>query len=149
MTFKKLLLFIILILAGFTNAQTFYWVGGPGYWNDINHWSFTSGGSLANAIPSANSNVVFDNNSASSSFTIHALHSFGFKSITAQNTAFKIDIIGSPNVDLTVNGDVTLNEHFFLKLFHRIRWLDNNNSFSNICNLKSIISSLYSFLYSI
>lgn len=116
MTFKKLLLFIILILAGFTNAQTFYWVGGSGYWNDINHWSFTSGGSLANAIPSANSNVVFDNNSASSSFTIHALHSFGFKSITAQNTAFKIDIIGSPNVDLTVNGDVTLNEHFFLKL---------------------------------
>ena len=118
--FKKLLLFIILILAGYANAQTFYWVGGSGYWNDINHWSFTSGGSLANTIPSANSNVVFDNNSASSSFTIHALHSFGFKSITVQNTAFNIDIIGSPNVDLSVNGDVTLNEHFFLKLNGKI-----------------------------
>ncbi len=55
---KKLLLFSILFITGCLNAQTFYWVGGSGYWNDVTHWSRISGGSPANEIPSLNSNVI-------------------------------------------------------------------------------------------
>ena len=117
---KKLLLFIVLVVTGCLNAQTFYWVGGSGYWNDINHWSHISGGAPCNAIPSSNANVVFDNSSSVSNFTIHALHSVNFKSITSENTNFNIDVIGSPNVDLTITGDVNLNEYFNFKLNGKI-----------------------------
>lgn len=113
---KNLLLFVILLITGCLNSQTLYWVGGSGYWNDMTHWSYTSGGKPANRLPSVNSDVIFDNESANQNFTIHALHSFGFKSITATNNAFKAEIIGSPNVDLTVKGNVNLNPYFKFKL---------------------------------
>ncbi|MES2515691.1 MAG: gliding motility-associated C-terminal domain-containing protein [Bacteroidota bacterium] len=117
---KKLLLFIVLFVTACLNAQTFYWVGGSGYWNDIAHWSYTSGGTSSNILPSGASTVVFDNASSASSFTIHALHSVQFKSIISENANFKIDVIGSPNVDLTINGDVNLNAHFYFKLNGKI-----------------------------
>ncbi|MCG8306205.1 MAG: S8 family serine peptidase [Cytophagales bacterium] len=41
----------------------FYWIGGSGGWNDGNNWSFSSGGNIANAVPSINNPVIFDNNS--------------------------------------------------------------------------------------
>ena len=84
---KKLLLFIVLFVTGCLNAQTYYWVGGSGYWNDITHWSYTSGGSPTNVIPSSNSTIIFDNASSVSDFTIHALHSVQVQSIYAQNIA--------------------------------------------------------------
>lgn len=38
-----------------------YWVGGSGTWNTINtHWSATSGGAVAGAVPTASDNVFFD-----------------------------------------------------------------------------------------
>lgn len=117
---RKLLLFIVLVVTGCLNAQTMYWVGGSGYWNDPVHWSYISGGASANVIPSSNANVIFDNASSVSNFTIHALHSFNFKSITSENTNFKIDVIGSPNVDLTITGAVNLNEYFYFKLNGKI-----------------------------
>ena len=113
---NRLLLFIVLFGTSYLNAQTYYWVGGSGYWNDLTHWSNISGGAPTNTLPSSNDNIVFDDNSSASSFTIHALHSFNFKTINTQNTHFNIDVIGSPNVDLTINGGVNLNEHFFFKL---------------------------------
>ena len=117
---RKLLLLIALLGTFYSKAQTYYWVGGSGYWNDVTHWSHFSGGSPVTIIPSANSEIIFDDQSASSSFTIHALHSFGFKSIITQNTHFDATIIGSPNVDLTINGNVELNDHFFFKLNGKI-----------------------------
>lgn len=44
-------------------GKTFYWVGGAGNWSDESHWSFASGGSRANCIPSRIDNVIFDANS--------------------------------------------------------------------------------------
>lgn len=136
---KKLLLFIILIITGCLNAQTFYWVGGSGNWNDMTHWSHMSGGSSANEIPSLNSNVIFDNASSAKSFTINALNSFEFKSITTENTHFKIDVIGASNVDLTINGAVNLNEYFYFKLTGKInlnpqsvvKYQFSHNNFNN------------------
>jgi gliding motility-associated-like protein len=45
-------------------ANDYYWVGGSGYWSDINHWATTSGGSVLHSqVPTANDNVYFDGNS--------------------------------------------------------------------------------------
>ncbi|NBQ47366.1 MAG: hypothetical protein EBU33_02785 [Sphingobacteriia bacterium] len=46
-------------------AQTLYWVGGSGNFNDPAHWSLSSGGSAnGNLIPSAATDVIFDNQSS-------------------------------------------------------------------------------------
>lgn len=46
------------------SASDYYWVGGTGYWSDINHWATTSGGnSKHTTVPSALDNVHFDANS--------------------------------------------------------------------------------------
>lgn len=142
---RKLLLFIVLVVTGCINAQTMYWVGGSGYWNDPVHWSYISGGAPANTIPSSNANIIFDNASSVSSFTIHALHSVQFKSITSENTNFKIDVIGSPNVDLTISGSVNLNEYFYFKLNGKIslnpqvatKYQFSHNKFNNDIFLNS------------
>ncbi len=41
-----------------------YWVGGPGNFNDPNHWSLSSGGSSAGQIPTLNNRIVVDENSS-------------------------------------------------------------------------------------
>lgn len=40
-----------------------YWVGDSGDWNDISHWSTSSGGPSGAEIPTSASNVTFDENS--------------------------------------------------------------------------------------
>jgi len=47
-------------------ASDLYWVGGSGNWNDLSHWSLTtgnSGGLLSPSIPQASDHVIFDSNS--------------------------------------------------------------------------------------
>lgn len=47
-------------------ASDLYWVGGSGNWNDLSHWSLTSGNSgglLSPSIPQASDHVIFDSNS--------------------------------------------------------------------------------------
>jgi len=47
-------------------AATYFWIGGTGNWSDPAHWSLSSGGPSAGAIPTAADNVSFD---AASSLT--------------------------------------------------------------------------------
>jgi subtilisin family serine protease len=46
-----------------TTPKTYYWVGDAGNWSDVNHWSLTSDGISADALPSANDKVIVDENS--------------------------------------------------------------------------------------
>ncbi|MDJ1486455.1 hypothetical protein QNI16_38665, partial [Cytophagaceae bacterium YF14B1] len=46
-----------------SSARTLYWVGNSGSWNQIAHWSLTSGGAGGECVPTALDNVVFDANS--------------------------------------------------------------------------------------
>lgn len=43
--------------------STIYWIGGSGFWDDPDNWSFSSGGTPAGLAPSVMSNVIFDENS--------------------------------------------------------------------------------------
>ena len=40
-----------------------YWVGGQGNWNDLSHWSNTSGGSFGASAPTIHEDAIFDTNS--------------------------------------------------------------------------------------
>lgn len=46
---------------------THYWIGGVGNWSDMNHWALSSGGAPGACPPTAFDDVIFDNNSFSSS----------------------------------------------------------------------------------
>jgi len=47
-------------------ARNLYWIGNSGNWNDINHWSLTSGGApISGCPPTGVDNVFFDANSFS------------------------------------------------------------------------------------
>ena len=47
-----------------SNTNEYYWVGGNGDWNDINHWSNVSGGAPFYSVPpTAADDVFFDTNS--------------------------------------------------------------------------------------
>ncbi|MDJ1506968.1 hypothetical protein, partial [Xanthocytophaga agilis] len=45
------------------NAQSLYWVGDGGSWNDASHWSATSGGSGGAGVPTTSNAAIFDANS--------------------------------------------------------------------------------------
>lgn len=44
-------------------ADTFYWIGGTGDWDDGTHWAIESGGSAVNVVPGQNDDAIFDKNS--------------------------------------------------------------------------------------
>jgi hypothetical protein len=48
-----------------TTSKTFYWIGGNGNWSDVAHWSHSTGGPSANAIPTSDDRVIVDENSFS------------------------------------------------------------------------------------
>ena len=58
---------ILLIIPSVLVANDYYWVGGSGYWSDINHWATSSGGAVLHSqVPTANDDVYFDGNSFTS-----------------------------------------------------------------------------------
>ena len=84
------LLGCLLLLGGSVSyAQTRYWVGNSGSWNDTNHWSLTSGGSPGAAVPVATDAVAFN----ASSFTAGGQT----VTITAGATCVSMDWTGVAN----------------------------------------------------
>lgn len=87
------------------NTSPAYWVGSSGNWHDGTHWSLTSGGTPAGAVPGPNNNVWFNNSSGSS---INC-------NITSSPTAYcnVFDASASTNISsmygpLTIRADMTL-----------------------------------------
>ncbi|MBK9270569.1 MAG: HYR domain-containing protein [Saprospiraceae bacterium] len=89
-------------------VQSYYWIGGTGNWSDSTKWSFSSGGTPANCLPSRQDHVVFDNNSFPGSnqtvtLNIHA---------EISNMTWTSGVNASPNFsgsnNLILNGNLTI-----------------------------------------
>ncbi len=113
--FKKLLLIVSVFVTYVVNSQTVYWVGGSGYWSDATHWAQKSGGAPSNLLPNKNTHVIFDNLSGAKDFSVHALTNVEVNSITSLSQRHITTLIGSPNVNLTLNGNLALNPYFKIK----------------------------------
>lgn len=89
---KRLLLITTVLLCCFTGvyAQTLYWVGGSGNFNDPNHWSLTSGGVPSNSTPNSSTDVVFDNKSGIDLITVDFPAYTSVRSFNANNTTNRI-----------------------------------------------------------
>ena len=105
---KRLLLLIAILFSSFTGvyAQTLYWVGGSGTFNDPSHWSLTSGGSPVYKAPDSNTDVVFDRNSG-----IDAVVEVAGKTFVRNIECFKskLFIVGDPSSELNISGFFKLN----------------------------------------
>ncbi len=91
--------------------RTLYWVGGTGEWNDVNHWSVSSGGNSGACLPNRHDDVFFDANSFLSANDsvkgIHeniSIHTMDWSGITDTSILY---LDGS---SLFVYGSFTLNE---------------------------------------
>lgn len=109
-------LFIIMLFCmayAFINAQTLYWVGGSGKFNDPAHWSLTSGGSHATQVPTANTDVVFDNRSWAADYSDPVITFEGenyCRKFSVVTDLFYTIFKGNASGRLTVAGNFSLSE---------------------------------------
>ena len=90
------LLFVFVLSISILSAQNRYWVNGAGNWNDIQHWSLTSGGEAGVSVPTLNNDVYFDNNS----FTQNS------NTVNISEVVYARSIINSTNLIINGNGVV-------------------------------------------
>ncbi|MBA2613744.1 MAG: gliding motility-associated C-terminal domain-containing protein [Bacteroidetes bacterium] len=110
---KRFILFLFCCFAVLVfKAQTLYWVGGSGNFNDQNHWSLTSGGLPTNIVPSSNTDVVFDDKSSTTAKCIvNFVGNNNCRSFEVISNSNKIVLTGTAFTDLTVSGDFILNRN--------------------------------------
>src|ERR1700752_3081012 len=91
---KRLFLFITIVFCCFTGtyAQTLYWVGGSGNFNDPNHWSLVSGGKNSAIVPNASTDVVFDDKSGEDFIAVELPSYASARSFKTVNTKTRIRI---------------------------------------------------------
>ncbi len=117
---KLTLLFLVFGYAAAAQEQTMYWIGGPGNWDDLTHWSFqsgTQGPTTPSSIPTSETNVIID---ASSGFSGSAINNDAGTIIGLNGSVYIKSLIfdggltasNSPriigNYGVTVSGNVTL-----------------------------------------
>ncbi len=116
------LLFILVncFTFAFLSAQTLYWVGGSGNFNDPKHWSLSSGGPAANLTPNSTTDVVFDENSSSDFAVIDIKFPLNssIKSLIVNNNG--VSFSGLTVSSLTVSGNVQVNTPSGVKFFGNI-----------------------------
>jgi hypothetical protein len=92
-------------------ASTAYWIGGTGNWDDVNHWSASSGGAPSGCMPTLLDNVFFDANSFTGagqkvSLTVDAsCNNMNWAGVTNNPT---LEFTGTPNRLLQIYGSLAL-----------------------------------------
>lgn len=106
---RFIFLFLSILALTTHEAQTLYWVGGSGNFNDPGHWSLVSGGNPSGMVPGKNAILVLDNNSGSNTVDISLTGINYVKSINFNNDVLPIKILGESSSELHVFGDFQLN----------------------------------------
>ncbi|MGM0650460.1 MAG: hypothetical protein ACQES1_08140, partial [Bacteroidota bacterium] len=81
-------------------ADTLYWTGNTGEWNNPANWSDTSGGAAQTCIPSPESHVVFDENSFVDDDTVKLTATAYSKSVTWQDVTNTVVWTGSEELNI-------------------------------------------------
>src|SRR5258705_8866492 len=93
------------------NGANYYWVGGSGAWNDLNHWATSSGGTILHGqIPTALDDVFFDANSftnSSQTVTVNVTQAI-CKNMDWTGVTFNPEFYGPSLNTLKIYGSLTL-----------------------------------------
>jgi gliding motility-associated-like protein len=105
LTLKQLLLFLLLFTSIISlPAQTLYWVGGSGNFNDPAHWSLQSGGAGGAKIPGLADDVHFDKNSFKYPSIVTALGESKIHNFIVEGDCPAFSFAGSSYARLIVDG---------------------------------------------
>lgn len=138
---RKLLLFIIPFITSVLSAQTLYWVGGSGNFNDVHHWSLTSGGVASNIAPNPSSDLIFDNNSSANDLVINITGLNHIKSLKVQNSNNNYHFTGSNLSTIHCSGDFILNEKSFFSANTKLIFSNNSSNYSKVNFWKNIVNA--------
>ncbi|MBK8393375.1 MAG: hypothetical protein IPL23_30745 [Saprospiraceae bacterium] len=134
------------ILTNTAIQSTYYWVGGNGTWNDIGHWSLSSGGLSATCMPGIHDKVVFDNNSNtgvnSVQVEIPLFYEFSISDLFLLNTNKNVSIVGLNqygNTNINITDTLLFNEKFATSRIH-LSLTGNLNSYL----INSTLTAVYS-----
>jgi gliding motility-associated-like protein len=94
------LLLVSLITAITLKAQTLYWVGGSGNFNEPKNWSHYPGGASANVVPGPNTDVILDKSVINAS-KINIQGQVNIRSLVIKTRA-KIDLVGNAQSRLII-----------------------------------------------
>ena len=118
---NRLLLFIsFIVLSHFANGQqTYYWVGGPGNWSDLDEWATTSGGTERfGVLPGPTDNVVFDENSfigTRNGIRVYVDVEAEMNDLTVSNLAYEYIVLDDANGGkLSISGNVILEDNMLV-----------------------------------
>ncbi|MFL5753122.1 MAG: T9SS type A sorting domain-containing protein [Bacteroidia bacterium] len=107
-------------------SQNLYWRGGAGNWDDVNHWSFTSGGAGGACVPTLVDNVFFNASSFSAGSKIVTINvNASCKNMSWTGATFTPTLAGTAN--LNIYGSLTLISGM-------------NRTFTGLLNFKSTTS---------
>ncbi|HWY11034.1 MAG TPA: gliding motility-associated C-terminal domain-containing protein [Bacteroidia bacterium] len=143
---KRLLLLISILLCSFTGdyAQTLYWVGGSGTFNDPNHWSLISGGPTANQMPTSSTDVVFDDKSGTDWVNIDLPLLSKVRSFNSQNKICKIVFANSGNASLNIQSSFHLSTSTYFDFAGDLIFRSPNSNLNNISfNLNSLKCNVF------
>ncbi|MDI1356288.1 MAG: gliding motility-associated C-terminal domain-containing protein [bacterium] len=96
------------------HAQTLYWVGGSGNFNDPQHWSSVSGGSPSSLVPGSASQIIFDDNSTLTNLNV---------AVSSSNRIKGIEVKTYKSINLVSSGSAA----GFIVSDHFIDFIDNEN----------------------
>ncbi len=100
-----LLLPFCLLFVSSIDAQNRFWVGGSGDWDDVTHWSLTSGGTGGASLPTSSTNAIFDQASFSAAGFIKIPNgASNCKTITFAAIDQQVDVKGGASARLFVHG---------------------------------------------
>jgi alpha-tubulin suppressor-like RCC1 family protein len=119
-----------------TASQDMFWIGGSGNWSDLNHWSYSSGGSKATCLPGPNNNVFFDANSFSGNDTV-TIDRNAFCNSMNWSSIIKMPILAGDDKFLQINGSLMLNDSVNTEFSGD--YVFNSASVDSICTDSSII----------
>lgn len=107
---KRFLLLISILFCSFTGvyAQTLYWVGGSGSFNDPTHWSLVSGGPSAQQFPTYFTDVIFDDKSGTDLVHIDFPLLSKVRSLNTKNKNCRIIFSNSGSASLNVQSSFQL-----------------------------------------
>jgi len=97
-----ILTLLVLVQSTFALAQTKYWTGGSGQWNDAAHWSISPDGIGGAGVPSDRDNVVI---SPARPITIALQGQATCKGLSVDGESAAVRITGTSNVGITIAGN--------------------------------------------
>jgi alpha-tubulin suppressor-like RCC1 family protein len=143
----RFIIFILLFISyHISNASNFYWVGGSGNWNDLNHWATSSGGSTYQIhLPTANDHVIFDSLSFTNSNQTVTLNAgpFRCKNMNWEEAQYVPNMVGSSNDTLEIYGSLTFSDAMNNNFLGYLYFYSYSNNDSIKTNGNSIKGDLY------